>query len=84
MPYPEEDCISSRLEVGSLVIPKKVVDSGVLNEYKGKLTHPKGTTDPKKLSPTIVMPGEIVVARPYARNVEVFLKKKGITLPLDG
>jgi hypothetical protein len=83
MPYPEEDCISSRLEVGSLVVPKKVVDSGVLKEYNGKL-HGKGTDDPKKLSPTIVMPGEWVVAKEHAPKVESFLRRKGIRLPLGG
>lgn len=83
MPYPEEDCISSRLEVGSLVIPKKVVDSGVLKDYKGSLLG-KGTDDERRLAPTIVMPGEMVVAREHAPKVEAFLRRRGIRLPLDG
>lgn len=75
------DTISSKLEYGSLVIPVPVVKSGVMDEYKGKIVGPK-TTDPRKLAPTIVMPNEIVVNRRYARQVEDFLKRKGITLPL--
>ncbi len=76
-----EDTISSYLEYGSLVIPIPVVRSGVMREYKGPIEGPP-TTARKNLSPTVVMPGEIVVNRRYAKDVERFLLSKGIRLPL--
>ncbi len=80
--YHDDDSINSHLEVGSLVIPKKVMDSGIMNGYKGRLTGPK-TMDAHRLSPTIVMEGELVVHKKYAAAVTRYLKKHGITLPLD-
>lgn len=81
--FPNEDSISSALEPGSLVIPTKVMRSGVMDGYRGKTTDKK-VDDMSKLSPTIIMPGEMVVAKRYAKDVERYLKKRGITLPLDG
>jgi hypothetical protein len=69
------------LEYGSLVIPVPVMESGIMDNYKGKLTGKK-TTDKNRLSPTIVMPNEYVVHKDHARTVEKYLKKHGITLPL--
>ena len=77
-----EDSIASWLEPGSLVIPTKVMESGVMDGYKGKLTD-KTVHDTSKLAEVIIMPGEMVVAKRYARAVEKYLKKHGITLPLD-
>jgi hypothetical protein len=76
-----DDTISSYLEYGSLVIPVSVVKSGVLKDYKGPITGPE-TTNKRDLAPTVVMPGEIVVNRRYAKKVEDFLRRRGITLPL--
>ena len=76
-----DDTISSYLEYGSLVVPVPVMKSGIMNDYKGKIVGEK-TTDRSKLSPTIVMPNELVVNRKYAKNVEDFLRKRGIILPL--
>lgn len=80
--FPHEDSISSLLEPGSLVIPVKVMESGVMDGYKGKLTDKK-ITDKSKLTPIIVMEKEMVVAKKYAPAVEKYLKKHGWTLPLD-
>lgn len=79
--FPNEDSISSALEPGSLVIPTIVMRSGIMDGYRGKTTDKK-EEDMSKLSPTIIMPGEMVVAKRYAKDVERYLKKKGITLPL--
>lgn len=79
--HPDQDTISSLLEYGSLVVPVKVMKSGVMDEYKGKITGEK-QTDKKQLSKTIVMPNELVVHKKYANKVENFLRKKGIKLPL--
>jgi hypothetical protein len=77
----DEDTISSLLEYGSLVVPVPVMKSGVMKGYKGKITGPK-QTDRNKLGHTIVMPNELVVNKRHASKVEMFLKRKGITLPL--
>lgn len=79
--FANEDSISSALEPGSLVIPTIVMRSGIMDGYRGKITDQK-KTDMSKLSPTIIMPGEMVVAKRYAKDVETYLRKKGITLPL--
>ena len=78
---PNEDTISSLLEYGSLVIPVPVMQSGIMDRYKGKTTGEK-TTDKSRLAPVIVMPGEAVINKKYAPAVERYLKKHGITLPL--
>lgn len=77
----DEDTISSLLEYGSLVIPTSVMQSGIMDGFRGKLTGPK-TTDKRMLAPVIIMPGEHVVNKMHAPAVEKYLKKNGITLPL--
>jgi hypothetical protein len=77
----EEDTLSSYLEFGSLVIPVPVVQSGVMDLYKGRITGQKQLCM-TQLGRTIVQPGEIVVNKKYATKVENFLKKKKITLPI--
>lgn len=79
--FAHEDSIASWLEPGSLVIPVSVMKSGVMDGYKGKLTD-KTIHDTSKLANVIVQPGEMIVAKKYARDVEKYLKKHGITLPL--
>ena len=79
--FADQDSIASWLEPGSLVIPTKIMESGVMEGYKGKLTD-RTIHDTSKLANVIIMPGEFVVAKKYARDVEKYLKKHGITLPL--
>lgn len=81
-----EDTIYSLLEEGSLVVPRPIVDKGYIDEYikqGGKISNGKEIKSKKKLIKTIIMPGEIIVQAPYTNNVLDFLKKKGITLPID-
>jgi hypothetical protein len=77
--HPNEDTILSKLEVGSLVVPVKVVKH--MKDYKGPTTGPV-QTDKKKLVRAITMPDEAVIHKKYAPKVEKFLAKKGIKLPL--
>lgn len=82
--YDNEDTIKSMLEIGSLVIPKPIMKRGLLNDYP----HPEHFTQPtiknsKKLTPVIVMEGELIVPKKYASNVKEFLRKKGVTLPIE-
>jgi hypothetical protein len=77
----EEDTLSSYLEYGSLVVPVPVVQSGVMDLYKGRITGQKQLCM-TQLGRTVVMPGEYVINKKYATKVENFLKKKGITLPI--
>lgn len=79
----DEDTIASRLQAGSLVIPTKVMKSGVMDDYlqKHETVGPK-TEDKTKLVATVVMPGEYVVHARHAPKVEMFLRRKGIKLPL--
>jgi len=79
--HKDADTISSLLEYGSLVVPVPVMESGIMDRYRGPLTGPK-MTDKRKLAPVIVMPNEYVVNKKYAPAVEKYLKKNGITLPL--
>lgn len=72
------DTISAKLEVGSLVVPKKHVKD--LKGYKGEMTGP-ATTNPKKLVKAIVLPYEKVIHRKHAPKVDQFLRRKGIRLP---
>lgn len=76
-----EDTVLAKLEYGSLVIPRPVVRSGIMEKYEGPITGPK-TNDPDRLGPAIVMPKEIVVHRAHAPRVERFLGRHGIRLPL--
>jgi hypothetical protein len=80
--FAHEDSIASWLEPGSLVIPTKVMQSGMMDGYKGRLTD-KTVYDTSILANVIIMPGEFVVAKRYAKDVERYLKRHGITLPLD-
>lgn len=77
--HPNDDTISAKLEVGSLVVPVKHVKD--LKGYKGEMTGP-ATYDPDRLVKAIVMPHEKVVHRKHAPKVEQFLRRKGIKLPL--
>ena len=76
-----EDTVLAKLEIGSLVIPRPVVRSGIMDKYKGEITGEK-CHDPTRLGSSVVMPKEIVVHRKHADKVERFLEKHGIHLPL--
>jgi len=78
-----EDTVSAMLEYGSLVIPVPVMKSGIMNHYHGMITGQKQLRM-SQLGKTIVMPNEMVVNKKYAHNVEQFLKKHNVTLPLKG
>jgi len=78
-----EDTISSWLEYGSLVVPVKVMKSGIMDHYKGLITGQKQLCM-NQLGRTIVMPNELVVNKAHASEVERYLAKHGIHLPLDG
>jgi len=67
------------LEIGSLVIPRSVVDL-VRNKY-GELKQPK-VLDPTKLTVIIIMPEEYIVPAKHARSVKEYMLQHGITLPL--
>jgi hypothetical protein len=77
--HPNDDTILSKLEVGSLVVPRPAVKA--MKDYGGPITGPS-TNNSKKLIRAITMPDEIVVHRKHAPQVESFLRKKGIKLPL--
>lgn len=81
-----EDTIYTLLEEGSLVVPRPVVNKGHIDDYikeGGKITDGKEIKDKSKLVKTILMPGEIVVQKKYSGKVINFLKKRGITLPIE-
>ena len=67
------------LEIGSLVIPRSVVNL-VRNKY-GELRQPQ-VTNPAKLTVIIIMPEEYIVPAKHARVVKEFMRQHGITLPL--
>lgn len=77
----DEDTISAKLEVGSLVVPVPVMRKGIMENYKGETTGPV-QTKPERLVKAIVMPHEMVIHRKHAPKVEQFLKRRGISLPL--
>jgi len=77
--HPNDDTILSKLEVGSLVVPRPAVRH--MKHYKGPVTGPV-QKNPDKLVRAITMPDEIVVHRKHAPKVEKFLAKKGVKLPL--
>ena len=77
--HPNDDTVLSKLEVGSLVVPRPAVKA--MKGYDGPVTGPV-QKNPKKLMRAITMPDEIVVAKKHAPRVESFLRKKGIKLPL--
>jgi len=80
----EEDTINSLLEVGSMVIPRPVMERGYMNNYPfiHKLTQ-KIIKDPSRLTPVCVMSRELVVPKSFAPSVKKFLSKKGVTLPIS-
>lgn len=80
-PHKNEDTISSLLEYGSLVIPTVIMESGIMDGYKGPLVGPK-TKKKRELAPVVIMTGEMIVDKLHAPAVERYLKKHGITLPL--
>jgi hypothetical protein len=81
-----EDTIYTELEEGSVVIPVPIVKKGHIDDYikiGGKISDGKVIKDKTKLVKTILMPGEIVVQKKYAKRVLDFLKNRGITLPIN-
>lgn len=81
-----EDTLYTLLEEGSVVIPRPVVKKGHIDDYikmGGKISDGKEIKDKSKLVKTILMPGEIVVQKKYTNSVLDFLKKRGITLPIE-
>lgn len=77
--HPNDDTILSKLEVGSLVVPRPAVKA--MKGYNGPTTGPVQTAK-SKLVKAITMPDEIVIHKRHAPRVEAFLLKKGIRLPL--
>lgn len=77
--HPNDDTISAKLEVGSLVVPVKAVKH--LKGYNGETTGPV-QKKPDRLVQAIVMPHEAVIHRKHAPKVEQFLRRKGVKLPL--
>jgi hypothetical protein len=81
-----EDTIYTLLEEGSVVIPVPVVKRGHITDYVkmgGKISDNNEIKDKSKLVKTILMPGEVVVQKRYSKQVIDFLKKRGITLPIN-
>lgn len=81
-----EDTIYTVLEEGSVVIPVPIVKRGHINDYLkygGKISDGNKIKDKSKLIKTIIMPGEVIVQKKYANDVVSFLKKRGITLPIN-
>lgn len=77
--HPNDDTILSKLEAGSLVVPRPAVKA--MKDYGGPITGPVQKTK-SKLVRAITMPDEIVIHRKHAPRVERFLARKGIKLPL--
>jgi hypothetical protein len=76
-----DDTINGLLEVGSIVVPRPVIERGYMDDYPHKMTQKK-ITDKKKLVGCIVMPDEWIIPKRDANKLTAFLKKKGITLPI--
>jgi len=77
----KDDTISSWLEYGSLVVPVPVMKSGIMDGYHGLITGQKQHRM-TQLGKTVVMPNELVVNKAHAKQVETYLLKHGIRLPL--
>jgi hypothetical protein len=78
-----DDTIYSILEVGSLIIPRPVVDGGFMDEFLQEHNiYQDEVKDPKDLTVAVVMPREIVIPKKLADKAKVYLKQRGITLPL--
>lgn len=76
----DADTVSSLLPVGSLVIPRSLVNL-VQTHFKINKSHSSNAVD---LMPVIVQPKEMIVPSSQSKDVLSFLKKKGFTLPLKG
>jgi hypothetical protein len=70
--------VSSLLPVGSLVIPRSLVDL-VQTRFKINKSHSNPAVE---LMPVIVQPRELIVPESQSKKVISFLKKRGFTLPL--
>lgn len=78
-----DDTMYSILEVGSLIIPRPVVDAGFMDKFlQENDIYQEEVKDPRKLTNAVVMPREIVIPAKLADKAKAYLKKKGITLPL--
>jgi hypothetical protein len=71
------------LEYGSMVIPKPVMYlyHEFVEKY-GPVTQPQ-IKDRDQLVQVIVMPEEAIVPKKFVPQVKAFLKKNGVTLPLE-
>ena len=79
----EEDTIQSLLEVGSLVIPRPVMERGYMNGYPFlHRLRGKEIKDPSRLVPVVVMSRELIVPKANAGSVKKWLEKRGVTLPI--
>jgi hypothetical protein len=70
------------LEIGSVVVPKPIIQ--LFYEYEriyGSVKQ-KQITDPSQLTQVIVMPQEAVVPAKHAEHFKQFLLDYGVTLPL--
>jgi hypothetical protein len=79
----QRDNLMVLLEIGSMVIPRPVIH--LFHEFEEqhyKLKQPK-ITDEHLITQVIVMPEEAVVPRKFVADVKAFLKKNGVTLPID-
>lgn len=79
----QRDNLMVLLEIGSMVIPRPVIH--LFHEFEEqhyKLKQPK-ITDEMLITEVIVMPEEAIVPRKFVADVKAFLKKNGVTLPID-
>lgn len=70
------------LEIGSVVVPKPVIQ--LFHQYEelyGSVKQKK-ITDPSRITQVIVMPEEAVVPAQHADHFKEFLLNHGVTLPL--
>lgn len=70
------------LEIGSMVVPRPVIH--VFHEFEEKyykLKQPK-ITDESLITEVIVMPEEAIVPKKFVPDFKVFLKQKGVTIPI--
>jgi hypothetical protein len=79
----QRDNMMVLLEIGSMVIPRPVIH--LFHEFEEQyyeLKQPK-ITDEHLITEVIVMPQEAIVPRKFVADVKAFLKKNGVTLPID-
>ena len=70
------------LEIGSMVVPRPVIH--VFHEFEEthyKLRQPKITNE-MLITEVVVMPEEAIVPKQFVPDFKVFLKQKGITIPI--